>query len=254
MTFRTFRISLLLLVLAAVGGVTVGEGWLVPAWLRPLQVVIYPIDRDGDPATRAYLEGLDAARFAEIAKNFSNGRRGAIAPNRCRACVSRWVPRSRTPRLRRRRGRVARSSRSATVSPCAITRFAARHFWIAWGGCGCSWSISKVTKTPLPPSLGLQKGLLGVVYVYARPRQDAQNTVVIAHELLHTLGASDKYDARGLPRFPDGYADPDAVPRHPQHKAESMAGRMATTSDHAVIPASLAECVVGPKTAYEINW
>ena len=40
------------------------------------------------------------------------------------------------------------------------------------------------------------------------------NNVVIAHEILHTLGASDKYDPETLaPLFPIGYAEPDREPR-----------------------------------------
>ncbi len=107
----------------------------------------------------------------------------------------------------------------------------------------------------VPHSLGLQKGLLGVVYGFADEAQDEQNAIVIAHEVLHTLGATDKYDPRsGLPVFPDGYADPDAQPRHPQEVAEIMAGRIPVSTERAEMPESLADVVVGPRTATEINW
>ena len=47
------------------------------------------------------------------------------------------------------------------------------------------------------------------------------NNVVIAHELLHTFGATDKYDpADNMPRHPDGFAEPDARPLFPQRLAE----------------------------------
>ena len=107
---------------------------------------------------------------------------------------------------------------------------------------------------PLQHSLGLHKGLVGVVHVFARPDMAAQNNVVIAHELLHTLGASDKYDRDGNPIYPDGFADAGDGPRYPQHAAELMAGRRAISPERADIPDSLARCVIGPKTAYEINW
>ena len=107
---------------------------------------------------------------------------------------------------------------------------------------------------PLQHSLGLRKGLVGVVHVFAQPAQTAQNNIVIAHELLHTLGANDKYDAQGQPLFPDGFPDPDSGERYPQHTAEIMAGRIAVRSDRAIIPSALDACVVGPKTAYEIGW
>jgi hypothetical protein len=107
----------------------------------------------------------------------------------------------------------------------------------------------------LEHSLGLQKGLVGVVHAFASKGQRAQNNVVIAHELLHTLGATDKYDlATNLPINPEGYAEPDRLPLHPQHEAEIMAGRIPLSAEQAVMPRSLAECVIGPATAYEINF
>ena len=49
------------------------------------------------------------------------------------------------------------------------------------------------------------------------------NDVVIAHELLHTVGATDKYTlADDAPRFPDGYGDPAQRPLYPQLTAECL--------------------------------
>jgi len=43
--------------------------------------------------------------------------------------------------------------------------------------------------TPVVPhSLGLAKGLIGVVYAFAAPEMTGGNNVVIAHEMLHTVG------------------------------------------------------------------
>jgi hypothetical protein len=79
--------------------------------------------------------------------------------------------------------------------------------------------------------------------------------MVVTHELLHTLGASDKYDpGTGQPLAPQGLGDPDQSPLYPQRTGEIMAGRVATTSRTAAIPASLAEMTVGPATAREIGW
>ena len=76
----------------------------------------------------------------------------------------------------------------------------------------------------LEHSLGLQKGLIGVVHAFADPRQAHQNNIVIAHELLHTLGATDKYDAEGMPIYPRGYADPDLPQPLPRNQASAVAG------------------------------
>jgi len=78
---------------------------------------------------------------------------------------------------------------------------------------------------------------------------------VITHELLHTFGATDKYDpATGLPRYPDGFAEPELVPRYPQRLAEIMAGKMPLTSTEADLPENLGQERVGPLTAREIGW
>jgi hypothetical protein len=104
-------------------------------------------------------------------------------------------------------------------------------------------------------SLGLQKGLIGVVNAFASQAQAAQNDVVIAHELLHTLGATDKYDPRtDQPTFPDGYAEPEHQPLLPQAYAEIMAGRVPVTENEAEMPLSLDVVLIGTKTAREINW
>jgi len=82
-----------------------------------------------------------------------------------------------------------------------------------------------------------------------------QNNVVIAHELLHTLGATDKYDpGSNQPRFPDGYAEPGRQPRLPQEYAEIMAGRTPLSATQSVTPDGLEHARVGPATAAEIRW
>lgn len=108
--------------------------------------------------------------------------------------------------------------------------------------------------TVLPHSTGLQKGMIGVVNAVAATDYEGSNNVVIAHELLHTLGATDKYEADGKPRYPEGYADPEARPRLPQRRAEIMAGRIPISETQAEMPVSMRQVVIGPKTASEINW
>ena len=51
----------------------------------------------------------------------------------------------------------------------------------------------------LENSVGLQKGMVGIVNGYASRRHRGTNNVIIAHEFLHTLGATDKYSARQWP-------------------------------------------------------
>ena len=107
----------------------------------------------------------------------------------------------------------------------------------------------------VPHSVGMQKGLVGVVHAFADRSMTRTNNVVIAHEILHTLGASDKYDPATLePLFPIGYAEPDRNPLHPQSLTEIMAGRYAIDSQTFEMPDSLDDALVGPATALEIRW
>jgi hypothetical protein len=97
--------------------------------------------------------------------------------------------------------------------------------------------------------------MIGVVNAFASPRQAGSNKVIIAHELLHTLGASDKYDpATGQPIYPGGYAKPDANPTLPQELAELMGGRVPISTLESRIPRSLDEVIIGPATGQEIRW
>jgi hypothetical protein len=81
------------------------------------------------------------------------------------------------------------------------------------------------------------------------------NNIVIAHETLHTVGATDKYDIRsGVPNFPAGYGEPDRKPLYPQRYAEIMAGQRALSEREQEMPLSLSNVIVGPETAAEIGW
>jgi hypothetical protein len=111
------------------------------------------------------------------------------------------------------------------------------------------------TLTTVPDSHGLQKGLIGVVHAFAEQGMAGGNNIVIAHELMHTLGATDKYDlATGAPLDPIGLGDPDRKPLYPQTRAEIMAGRRALSATDFEMPVSLRDVVVGSATATEIRW
>ena len=106
----------------------------------------------------------------------------------------------------------------------------------------------------LENSVGLQKGMVGIVNAYAGRRYRGTNNVIIAHEFLHTLGATDKYSpVTGHPVGPDGLAEPARQPLYPQRYAEIMGGRIALAEDDSVIPGNLTHAVIGPATAREIR-
>lgn len=254
MSFRAIRITVLLLLLALVGGMTYWEGMLVRSWLRPLEIVIHPINGDDSEASAAYIAQLTENHFQEIGDFLDT----EAARYRLK----------KLPGVHIRLGREitelppappegARSA-LASIAWSLKTRYYAFRHTPFWGSLGrirlfVAYHEGEEGK-PLQHSLGLRKGLIGVVHVFAKQDMAAKNNVVIAHELLHTLGASDKYDADGDPIYPEGFADPGDAPRYPQHAAELMAGRRAVAPDRAEIPENLERCVIGPKTAYEIGW
>ncbi len=77
---------------------------------------------------------------------------------------------------------------------------------------------------------------------------------VAAHELCHTLGASDHYGPDGRALVPSGLAEPDRVPLYPQAFAEIMARNRPLSATNEARPESLAELAVGPSTARELGW
>lgn len=254
MSFRTIRILLLLALFAAVAGMTYWESMVVRNWLRPLEVAIYPVNGDGTVEVGEYIAGLKQDDFQEI------GRFIAIQAERYRG-------KDLPPVNIRLAGEIktlppAPPEERHSALSAILWSLGLRHYTFDnspfWGSLGVVRLFVVYHQgeegKPLQHSLGLQKGLVGVVHAFAQERQNAQNNMVITHELFHALGASDKYDAANQPVYPEGFAEPGEEPRYPQREAEIMAGRIAVRPDAAKIPAGLEECVVGYKTAWEINW
>lgn len=76
---------------------------------------------------------------------------------------------------------------------------------------------------------------------------------VVAHELMHTLGADDKYGADGSALIPTGLGDPEQQPLFPQRMAEVMARNRVVEPGVETIPTSLDELSIGRWTAAEIG-
>ena len=108
---------------------------------------------------------------------------------------------------------------------------------------------------PMERSVGVKNGSYGLVNAVASRQMAARNRIIITHELMHVLGATDKYDLyTGQPIAPDGLASPQQVPLYPQKQAEIMGGRVAVSAYRWRYPASLESTVIGSKTASEIGW
>ena len=253
--FRAIRITILLLILAFVATGAYLAHARSTDWDKPLWVAIHPIAADESTATRRYVDSLTEESFAPVgtflAAQAQHYGLTLTEPARVRLYGElRELP----PKLEPNASLLGRAAWSLRL-----------RYW--------AWSATRAEKrappdidmfvlyhdpqltSSVPHSLGLQKGLLGVVYAFADPSMTAGNNIVIAHEFLHTVGATDKYDlANDQPQFPDGYADPQRTPLVPQDRAEIMAGRRMLSETEWEMPDSLRSVVIGPKTAQEINW
>lgn len=253
--FRLFRIFLLLTVLFIVA---VGS-WLTTKrstdWEHSLWVVIYPINADGKNKTREYIHELRETDFRSI-ETFITEQASLFK-----------VPLNRP--LTVRLGPEVNS-----FPPAPPSHQAAKWEIMLWSLKLRYWAFQNddydgpnpnirmfvnyyqgEKNKALQHSLGLQKGMLGIVNAFASNKMTGSNNVVITHEILHTLGASDKYDlSSGQPVYPSGYANPARVPRYPQDYAEIMGGKIPVSEHESDIPRGLHQVMMGKQTAREINW
>lgn len=252
--FRALRIFLLLLVLAAVALGTWRTRRDVVQWDYTLVVNLYPVNGDAAAQTGRHIAGLNPDKFHAIESFMADEARRYSREGAASIEIRLW------PEVA---GHPPQPPLAGSVLQNLWWSLSMR--WWAWHhgetrGPGPQVKLYLVYHDParsarLPHSTGLRDGLLGVVNVFAAGSMDGENNVVITHEFLHTLGASDKYDpATNQPRFPDGYADPEQQPLHPQMFAEIMGGRIPRSASESTQPRSLNHVLIGPVTAREINW
>lgn len=251
--FATIRVLVLLGCLLIVGFVSAHQRVYTRNWNQTLDAVIYPINGDGHLATERYIQALDDSDFSIINRwgereakryslplqtpfNVTLGEQIKTQPPAFPAAghsidVLLWSLKFRYWAWRQ------------TPDDGGLTRI--RMFVVYQTGNGSG---------PLQHSLGMQKGLMGLVFAFSLDKQTAQNNIVIAHELLHTVGAVDKYGPSGGPMMNVGYANPHRTPLYPQRNAEIMAGRIPTAPGRSYMAESLRSVIVNPYTASEINW
>lgn len=253
--FQAFRIIILLAILIAIAFYAKTQKLKSRNWSEPLQVIIYPMNGDNSPAVEKYIIQLEGHEFKEIDQFFQTETQH----------YSLNVQQPTSTHL----GQIMREHPPVSPKPSA------HPLKIAW------WSIQlrywAYRHTPdnesnlqrvrifvyyheaeedkqLQHSLGLDKGLFVIAHAFASEKLEQRNNVVIAHELLHTVGASDKYDANNQPVFPIGYAEPQQSPLFPQTLAEIMSGKIPSSPNQSEMAKSLEDCIIGETTAKEINW
>jgi hypothetical protein len=253
-SFRALRITILLFLLTLVGM----NAWLTKLrttdWDQPLRVVVYPINGDGSATSSEYIDFLDLYAFESIADFMQqeSERYGLELNNPFDITLAPQIDELPPipPRNGNKLGIILWSLKIRYWSYISDTYEGptsdAQMFVLYFN--------PEVHKE-LEHSLGLEKGLIGVVNAFSGRGMEAGNNVIIAHEILHTLGATDKYDlATNQPVYPEGYAEPERQPLYPQEKAEIMACTIPLSKTKADMPEDLIHTVIGEKTAREIRW
>ncbi|MDH4165086.1 MAG: hypothetical protein OEY13_11650 [Gammaproteobacteria bacterium] len=260
MAARTFLGTLRLAILVAVLLFVALGAWLDRArsrdWNDTLRVTVYPISASTDAAVRAYTAALRADDFADVESFFVDeaSAHGITLAQPVRIRVS-HAAKELPPALPDRPGPL-----TIALWSLRFRYFAAR---TAWNDplpapdiqVFALYSPLGPGSVAMPDSVGLSKGLIALTHLYGDAAAAGSNQVVLVHEVLHTLGATDKYDfATGQPLAPTGLGEPDRQPLYPQTFGEIMAGRIATSPHDAAVADDLEQMLVGPATALEIGW
>jgi hypothetical protein len=250
---KNIRVLILLYILLMVAV----AAWLAKArstdWDKPLNVVVYAINGDGSRASQNYISNIEDSDFDNIENFFESSAKRYQLPLNKPVDVSFAGELTVKPPLPPRKG-----------STLSVMLWSLKLRYWAWKNDDYPYPedvqifalyFDPDQTSTVAHSLGLQKGLIGVVNVFASKKMKKENHVIIAHELLHTVGAIDKYNPdTNQPLYPIGYANSQQSPLYPQTKAEIMAGRIAITESKAEQPRELKQVVLGEATAIEINW
>ncbi len=225
----------------------------VAGWDQTLQVQIYAINGDGSSVTGKYIRDLKLANFNPL-EQFVNqeAKRYGIPIEAITVSYG---------------GELESGPPQPPRQPSALSNILWSLHFRAWAlyqsyhndkeafniNLFISYYDTSTTQS-LRHSVGLQRGLIGLINGFASKNYNGSNNLVIAHELMHTMGASDKYDQSNSPIHPSGFADPYQEPLFPQYLAEVMGGRIPVSATRARIPQKLDQVVVGAYTAAEIGW
>ena len=253
MSFKTLRILILLAILLMVAHNQFITRERFASWDAPVFVAIYPVNADGSDETADYIRRLTDAEFQPLIQFAAREAERYGLDLRRPFYLELGEPVTDTP-----------------PAPPVGGTFLARAAWILkarWW----RWRFDDQGLDPdilvlaryhdpkqhrrLPHSTGVEDLRIAIANVFATRDMRGANNVVILHEMMHTIGATDKYDLdSGLPIHPHGYAEPDRTPRYPQPLAELMAGRIPVSPTQARQASTFGQVIIGPETASEIGW
>jgi len=253
--FKAVRIAALLLVLASVWTTLNLQKNVTRDWQGTIDIKIVPVIADDQPQTRQFVKKLDERVFSEIEKYIVE------QANR----YDRELDYSLNITLAQSMNVVPPQPPARNEGRLAIMFWSLKLRWWAWRNesedhHALQTRLYVLYQSPdkgelLPHSTGLQNGLIGLIHARAQKNMARYNNVILVHELLHILGASDKYDlASGNPKFPEGYAQPEKQPRYPQQRAEIMGRAIPLSEDKFDVAVRLSQTLLGEQTAQEIGW
>lgn len=255
MRFRRFRIGVALAVLYVVAVTTWSTERRIAGWNVPLDVAIVPVVAEEDDAVTAWTAVAGDGTFAPVATFLQreSARHGITTTPLVRLHVTSPTrlqppppPEDRHPLKVLAWSLRLRAWRFRNAGTLGIPRGTKAQIFVRYH--------APVDGRSLDHSVGIPRVRIGVVNAFAGEEDAAWTNVAIVHELLHTVGSSDKYGDGGIPLWPDGYAEPHRQPRFPQTRAEVMAGHIAQDAARFSPAKTLDLCVVGDKTATEIGW
>ena len=251
--WKKIRIGLLLFILFLVAADTYLTKYQSVSWDEPLWVAVYPINPDNDPAVDRYISNLSSHNFEPVERFFEDeAQRVHLAQTKPFKVMLAHTVNELPPAPPADRGVLSVGWWSIKLRWWAYTHdhtdFSPHiKMFVIY------YNFDKEER--LSHSLGMEKGMIGVVNAFAHREMEGKNNLVLAHEMLHTVGATDKYDLQtDQPVMPDGYAEPDKQPLYPQRFAELMGGKTPVSADRSIMPRSLRTVLLGGKTLAEINW
>jgi hypothetical protein len=254
-SFRNLRILVLLVLLGTVAMYVKDQKLVTQGWYQTLDIVIYPINPTNSPIAQRYIDSLSDKNFSSIDQFIQRESKKydivSSTPTKTRLGETLTVIPPEPPK--------------PGGGPFQAIIWSLKLRWWMWQNAPEEINDKYLVrmfvlyhdpslKNQLKHSVGLQKGLVGIVNAYGVKSQSRQNNIVIAHEFLHTVGASDKYDVLGNPIAPYGLGNPNQSPLYPQRKAEIMAGTRALSAGTSEMPNGFKRMVIGKKTAQEIGW
>ncbi len=252
--FKLFRIVILLSILFAILAGTWMTERRLAGWQQPIWVTLYPIVDSENPDIMRFTRTLETENFDAINTFFRTelARYGVsmAAPIQFQLAP---ISSERPPEIPQRHNIMA------------IAWWSLQMRWWAWRRekpgdlVAPDIQMFLIYHKPgeygeMTMSVGMRKGRYGLVKAYTGSDNRNYNHVVITHELLHVLGATDKYAFEtGDPLYPEGYVEPNKQPLFPQTKAEIMAGVIPLSASRHLLPESLGQTRIGQQTAEEIG-